>query len=71
MDLGLNNLVVLSDGTRALPASLRVEPRLGKWGVAEEDIRVMSRNAMLDHCHPRNPRACTVESMTGLYREAL
>ena len=54
-----------------LLASLRVEPRLGKWGVAEEDIRVMSRNAMLDHCHPRNPRACTAESMAGLYREAL
>jgi 4-hydroxybutyrate dehydrogenase len=51
--------------------SLGVESRLGKWGVTEEDIQVMSRNAMLDHCHPRNPRACTLESMAALYKAAL
>ena len=50
--------------------SLGVEPRLSKWGVTEEDIQIMSKNAMLDHCHPRNPRACTEESMTSLYRTA-
>jgi 4-hydroxybutyrate dehydrogenase len=54
-----------------LLTSLGVESRLGEWGVTEEDIQVMSRNAMLDHCHPRNPRACTVESMAALYEAAL
>jgi 4-hydroxybutyrate dehydrogenase len=53
-----------------LLTSLSVESRLGKWGVTEGDIQVMSRNAMLDHCHPRNPKACTVESMAALYRAA-
>ncbi|MCX6654115.1 MAG: iron-containing alcohol dehydrogenase [Candidatus Bathyarchaeota archaeon] len=54
-----------------LLAALGVEPKLGKWGVTEEDIQVMSRYAMLDHCHPRNPRACTEGSMADLYRAAL
>ena len=54
-----------------LLSALGVEQRLNKWGVTEEDIRVMSRNAMLDHCHPKNPRACTEDSMAGLYRAAL
>jgi 4-hydroxybutyrate dehydrogenase len=54
-----------------LLSSLDVEQRLSKWGVTEDDIRVMSKKAMLDHCHPKNPRACTEDSMAELYRSAL
>jgi alcohol dehydrogenase class IV len=50
--------------------TLNVEPRLSRWGVTDKDIRVMSKNAMLDHCHPMNPRVCTMESMEALYRAA-
>jgi 1-propanol dehydrogenase len=50
---------------------LGVEPRLAEWGVTEEDIGVMAPNAMLDHCHARNPRPCTEEDMAALFRAAL
>jgi alcohol dehydrogenase class IV len=49
---------------------LNVEPKLTAWGVTEEDIGVMAPNAMLDHCHPRNPRACAEEDMATLLRDA-
>jgi alcohol dehydrogenase len=50
---------------------LGVSKNLGEWGVTEEDITIMAKNAMLDHCHPRNPVSCTVEAMTQLYKAAL
>ncbi len=51
--------------------SLNVPTKLGHWKVTDEDIEVMSANAMLDHCHPRNPVKCTKESMRRLYEAAL
>jgi alcohol dehydrogenase class IV len=53
-----------------LLSSLGIEKRLSKWGVTEEDIEIMSKNAMLDHCHPRNPRTCSEDTMVDLYRAA-
>ena len=50
---------------------LEVEPRLAKWGVTQEDISVMVPNALLDHCHPRNPKSCAEEDMAALLRVAL
>ena len=50
---------------------LNVESKLEAWGVTEEDIGVMAPNAMLDHCHPRNPRPCVEEDMIALLRDAL
>ena len=47
-----------------------VPPRLRDWGVTEKGINVMAGNAMLDHCHPRNPRPCSMESMKQLLVEA-
>lgn len=51
--------------------ALNVPAKLGNWGVTEEDIDVMAPNAMLDHCHPRNPRRCSEEDMRALYRVAM
>jgi 4-hydroxybutyrate dehydrogenase len=51
--------------------TLGVERSLRRWGVTDEDIPTMSENAMLDHCHPRNPRACSNKSMMKLYEEAM
>jgi len=51
--------------------SLNVSTKLGHWKVTDEDIEVMTANAMLDHCHPRNPVKCTKESMKRLYEAAL
>lgn len=51
--------------------TLDVPSKLGDWGVTEEDIDVMAPNAMLDHCHPRNPRRCSEEDMRALYRVAM
>jgi alcohol dehydrogenase class IV len=51
--------------------ALDVPSKLGDWGVTEEDIDVMAPNAMLDHCHPRNPRRCSEEDMRALYRVAM
>lgn len=48
-----------------------IPPRLGDWGVTDEDISIMSRNAVLDHCHPRNPRPCTEADMKDLFEAAL
>jgi len=50
---------------------LSVNPHLRDWGVDEEDIAVMAKNAMLDHCHPRNPRVCRETDMATLYNAAL
>ncbi|MCW4038645.1 MAG: iron-containing alcohol dehydrogenase [Candidatus Bathyarchaeota archaeon] len=49
---------------------LGVPKTLKDWNVTEEDIEIMAKNAMLDHCHPRNPRPCTEEAMTRFYRDA-
>ncbi|MCK5670435.1 iron-containing alcohol dehydrogenase, partial [Candidatus Bathyarchaeota archaeon] len=51
--------------------SLNIPTKLGHWKVTDEDIEVMTANAMLDHCHPRNPVKCTKESMRRLYEAAL
>ena len=48
-----------------------VPTKLGDWGASEEDLDVMARNAMLDHCHGRNPRPCTEADMRALYDTAL
>jgi len=50
---------------------LGVPKTLKDWNVTEEDIAVMAKNAMLDHCHPRNPRPCTEEAMIRFYRDAM
>jgi len=50
---------------------LNVPSKLGDWGVTEADVDVMAPNAMLDHCHPRNPRKCSEEDMRALYRAAM
>jgi len=50
---------------------LDVPATLSEWGVTEADIDVMAPNAMLDHCHPRNPRRCSEEDMRALYRTAM
>jgi alcohol dehydrogenase class IV len=55
----------------SLLETLDVEPKLRNWGVRDQDIQAMSKNAMMDHCHPYNPRICTEESMLELYRAAL
>jgi alcohol dehydrogenase class IV len=49
---------------------LGVSKTFKEWNVTEEDIEIMAKNAMLDHCHPRNPRPCTEESMIRFYRDA-
>lgn len=51
--------------------SLKVPSKLGQWNVTDEDIEVMSENAMLDHCHPRNPVKCTRDTMRQLYKAAI
>ena len=60
-----------ADVVHKLLLRLEVEPRLSVWGVTEEDIGVMAPNAMLDHCHPRNPRPCAEEDMVALLKVAL
>ncbi len=59
------------DTITGLLDSLNVPTKLGHWKVTDEDIEVMTANAMLDHCHPRNPVKCTKESMRRLYEAAL
>jgi len=49
---------------------LDVPRTLTDWHVTDEDIEIMAKNALLDHCHPRNPRPCTEEAMIRLYRDA-
>jgi alcohol dehydrogenase class IV len=51
--------------------TLGVEPKLSNWGVTNQDIQVMAKNAMLDHCHPYNPRICTEEALLEIFRTAL
>jgi 4-hydroxybutyrate dehydrogenase len=51
--------------------ALNVPSKLGDWGVTEADIDVMAPNAILDHCHPRNPRKCSEDDMRALYRAAM
>lgn len=59
-----------AEAVQKLLERLSVPLRLRDWGVNEENIKVMARNAMLDHCHPRNPRACTKADITALYEAA-
>jgi alcohol dehydrogenase class IV len=60
-----------ADVIHKLLLRLGVRSKLAEWGVFEEDVGVMTPNAMLDHCYPRNPRPCTEEDMIALFRAAL
>ncbi len=59
-----------AEAVNTLLESLSVPTRLRDWGVNEESIKVMASNAMLDHCHPKNPRVCTEADMSALYKAA-
>ena len=61
----------LPDVLNSLLEKLEVPTSLSDWGVKESDITVMAENAILDWCHPRNPRGCTLEDMKNLYHEAV
>jgi len=50
---------------------LDVPCHLSEWGVKMSDIDIMAKNAMLDHCHPKNPRTCTEETMRKLFIRAM
>ncbi|MGQ9610307.1 MAG: iron-containing alcohol dehydrogenase family protein [bacterium] len=45
--------------------------RLRDVGVKEKTIPIMAKMAMEDHCHLLNPRPCTEDDMSYLYRKAL
>lgn len=59
------------DAIAHLLTTLNVSSKLSHWKVSDEDIEIMSENAMLDHCHPRNPVKCTRDTMRQLYKAAL
>lgn len=58
------------ESVRQLSKDIGIPKRLRDAGVREESIPTMAAKAMADHCHPRNPRDCTEESMNALYRAA-
>jgi 4-hydroxybutyrate dehydrogenase len=55
----------------ALNKKIGLPEKLSELNVSEEGIAIMARNAMMDWCHPFNPRPCTEEDMKTLYLNAM
>jgi len=56
---------------RELCKDIGLPEHLSAVGVKLDMIKIMSEQAMEDHCHPLNPRLCTKEDMYKLYKSAL
>ncbi|MCG8402110.1 MAG: iron-containing alcohol dehydrogenase [Firmicutes bacterium] len=56
---------------RRLSADIGIPSGLAELGVKEEDLEVMSKNAMKDACGLTNPRAVTLQDVIGIYKTAL
>jgi 4-hydroxybutyrate dehydrogenase len=55
----------------ALNKKIGLPEKLSELNVSEEGIAIMARNAMMDWCHPNNPRPCTEEDMKTLFLNAM
>ena len=53
-----------------LSQEIGLPQRLKDVGVKEQQIPIMAENAMLDWCHPFNPRPCSLQDMLSLYKMA-
>ena len=58
------------DKIRAFNAELNMPAGLGEAGLDRKKIPKLGADAMLDHCHKFNPRACTEEDMVALFEAA-
>ena len=58
------------DKIRAYNTELKMPTGLGAAGLDREKIPKLGADAMLDHCHKFNPRACTEEDMVALFEAA-
>ena len=58
------------NAVRQLSKDIGLPQKLHEVGVEREDLKIMAENAMLDWCHPANPRKCTEEDMYRLYANA-
>ena len=58
------------DKIRAYNTELKMPTGLGDAGLDRKKIPKLGADAMLDHCHKFNPRACTEEDMVALFEAA-
>ena len=58
------------DKIRAFNAELNMPKGLGDAGLDREKIPKLGADAMLDHCHKFNPRACAEADMVALFEAA-
>ena len=58
------------DKIRAFNTELKMPISLGDAGLDREKIPKLGADAMLDHCHKFNPRACTETDMVALFEAA-
>ena len=58
------------DKIRAFNTELKMPIGLGDAGLDEKKIPKLGADAMLDHCHKFNPRACTEADMVALFEAA-
>ena len=58
------------DKIRAFNTELKMPIGLGDAGLDEKKIPKLAADAMLDHCHKFNPRACTEADMVALFEAA-
>ena len=59
------------NAVRRLQAELSIPDRLSKIGVTRDHLPALAVNAMLDHCHRTNPKACGQSSMRQILELAL
>ena len=58
------------DKIRGFNTELKMPTGLGDAGLDEKKIPKLGADAMLDHCHKFNPRACTEVDMVALFEAA-
>jgi alcohol dehydrogenase len=59
------------EAIKKLSRDIGIPKGLKELGVKEEDIRIMSENAMKDACAATNPKEATLEDIINIYKKAL
>ncbi len=64
---GVSDLI---ERTRELNAICKIPTRLRDYNIPEDGLPMLAAKAIDDGCHLSNPRACTVDDLLMLYRQA-
>ena len=64
--LAAKNAELLVETVRGMCVDFNLPTHLSDIGVKREELEPMAGNALLDHCHKTNPKACALDDMSNI-----